>query len=69
MTDIRPNEEPEDREGDRRKANIILAVSFVALIAGGIWLVNAMVDARKADDCLSSGRRNCTPIDVPARER
>ena len=69
MTDTRPNEEPEDREGDRRKANIILAVSFLALIAGGIWLVNAMVDARKADDCLSSGRRNCTPIDVPARER
>jgi hypothetical protein len=32
-----------------------------------VWLADAMVDARRADDCLSSGRRNCAPIEVPAR--
>jgi hypothetical protein len=38
------------------------------LVAIGIWLANAMVDARRADDCLSSGRRNCAPhIEAPAR--
>jgi len=26
-----------------------------------------MIAAKKADDCMSSGRRNCAPIDVPAR--
>ena len=31
----------------------------------GVWLANAMIDARKADDCMSSGRRNCNPIEVP----
>ena len=58
-----------DDDGDRRTANIVLAVGFIVLVGGGIWLANAMVDAKKADDCLSSGRRNCSPIDVPARER
>jgi hypothetical protein len=42
-------------------------VGAVVLIGGGIWLVNAMLDARRADECLSSGRRNCNPIEVPAR--
>ena len=32
-------------------------------------LANAMVDARNADNCLSSGRRNCIPLDVPARQQ
>ena len=59
----------EDEEGDRRTANIALAVGFVVLVGGGIWLANAMIEARKADECMSSGRRNCNPIDVPVRER
>ena len=59
----------EDEEGDRRAANIALIVGFVMLVGGGIWLANAMIDARKADECISSGRRNCNPIDAPVRER
>jgi hypothetical protein len=61
-----PND-PDD-EGDRKVANIVLVVGFVVLVAAGFWLVNAMVDARKADECISSGRRNCIPLDVPARQ-
>jgi len=57
----------EETESDRRLANIVLAVGFVVLIGSGIWLANAMVTARKADDCLASGRRNCFPIDVAPR--
>jgi hypothetical protein len=37
------------------------------VIAIGVCLANALVDARKADECLSSGRRNCNPVEVPAR--
>jgi hypothetical protein len=65
MSEIRDPDN--DDEGDRTLANIVLVVGFVALVGGGIWLANAMVDARKADDCLSSGRRNCSPIEVPPR--
>ena len=57
----------EEEEGDRRLANIVLAVGFVVLVGAGIWLANAMIDARKADECISSGRRNCVPIQVPPR--
>ena len=56
-----------DEEGDRTTTNIILVVGFVLLVGGGIWLANAMIDARKADECMSSGRRNCNPIEVPQR--
>ena len=58
---------PQDDERDRRTANIVLLVGAVILVAIGVWLANAMVDARRADECLSSGRRNCNPIEVPPR--
>jgi hypothetical protein len=61
--------EPEESESDRRLGNIILGVGLVLLLGIGWWLADAMYLARKADDCLSSGRRNCTPIDTPVRER
>jgi hypothetical protein len=61
------NPTPDDEEGDRKLANIVLIVAFVLLVGGGIWLANAMIEARKADECMSSGRRNCNPIEAPAR--
>jgi hypothetical protein len=68
MTDTpQAPQDPEDEEADRRLTNIVLAVGFVVLVGGGIWLANAMIDARKADECISSGRRNCNPIEAPAR--
>ena len=55
----------EDRE--RAITNIVLLLIFVALVAIGVWLSNAMLDARHADECISSGRRNCNPVEVPPR--
>lgn len=52
---------------DRRAANIFLLVAGALLVGIGVWLANAMIDARRADECLSSGRRNCSPIETPAR--
>jgi hypothetical protein len=59
-------DEPED-ERDRRVSNVVLLVAFAAVVGAGIWLVNAMVDQRRLDDCVAQGRRNCAPIEVPAR--
>jgi len=71
MTETQPQSNgtpgPENEDADRRLANIILLVVLVLLVGGGAWLANAMIDARKADECMSSGRRNCNPIEVPAR--
>jgi hypothetical protein len=55
----------EDRE--RTVTNVVLLVIFATLVGIGVWLSNAMIDARRADECISSGRRNCNPIEVPPR--
>jgi len=56
-----------DDERDRKVTNIFLLVFFVVVVGLGVWLVNAMVDQRNIDNCLAQGRRNCAPIEVPAR--
>ena len=57
----------QETESERRRANMILIVGALIVIGGGIWLVNALVDARKSEECFESGRRNCAPIAVPGR--
>jgi hypothetical protein len=64
---LEPPQSPEDEARDRRATNIFLAIAGVVIVGIGIWLGNALVAARKADECMSSGRRNCNPIEVPAR--
>ena len=59
------NRAAEDRE--RHVTNIVLLLIFVAVVGIGVWLANAMLDARRADECITQGRRNCAPIDVPRR--
>ena len=66
-SDLEPPRTPEQDEKDRRAANIFLLVAGALLVGIGIWIANGMIDARRADECMSSGRRNCAPIDVPAR--
>jgi hypothetical protein len=52
---------------ERTITNIVLLLIFAALVGIGVWLSNGMLDARRADDCISQGRRNCSPIEVPPR--
>src|ERR1700674_4676304 len=61
MDEPKPPQHEEDyveTERDRRIANIVLLLVFVALVGGGLWLANAMLDQRTLDDCLAQGRRN-----------
>jgi hypothetical protein len=60
-----PNDEEDER--DRRVANIFLAVFFVLVVGGGIWLVNAMLAQRDLDNCVAQGRHNCISVETPAR--
>jgi hypothetical protein len=57
-----------DEAADRRLANIVLGVGLLLLIGAGWWLANALFEARQADNCISSGRRNCTPIETAPRQ-
>jgi len=68
MTTDRQNQpDDEEDERDRRATNIFLLVAGILVVGGGIWLVNALADARKTQLCFESGRRNCSPIQVPER--
>lgn len=53
-----------DREDNRTLTNIALVIGFLVLVGSGIWLVDAMLGARRADECMSSGRRNCASLTV-----
>jgi hypothetical protein len=67
MDEKSPSPREEEDEQDRRTANIFLIVFFVLIVGGGIWLVNAMLAQRDIDNCVAQGRRNCAPIETPAR--
>jgi hypothetical protein len=63
------NQKHRETDRDRTVANIFLLVFFVVIVGIGIWLANAMMDARNLDDCLAQGRRNCAPIERPVPPR
>jgi hypothetical protein len=45
----------------------MLIVGFILLILGAaLWLGDALLETRRIDDCMASGRRNCAPITVPS---
>ena len=52
---------------ERTITNVVLLCIFAALVGIGVWLSGALLDARRADECISSGPRNCNPIEVPPR--
>lgn len=52
---------------DYRHRMIVNAAAFVfviALIGAGLWLADTMARMRKDQDCVLSGRRGCTPVEV-----
>jgi hypothetical protein len=66
---MRHNDQSPEGWRDRTLGNIIILVILVGLLGGGIWIANVMLDVRKIQDCVASGRRNCAPVDVPLREQ
>jgi hypothetical protein len=63
---LRPPDRGDEPDGEGRWVNVIIVAFVVFVIGSGLWLIDALLAARRADECMSSGRRNCTPIDMPA---
>lgn len=59
MSERNPDPDEPETEAERRRMNMLLFGGAIVLVAGGVWLVNALVDTRKAEECFESGRRNC----------
>jgi hypothetical protein len=71
-SDPRSRDPASDRGGkqetaaERRLVNMLI-VGFILLILGAaLWLGDALLETRRIDDCMASGRRNCAPITVPS---
>jgi hypothetical protein len=64
MSQQNPDPDEPETEAERRRANMVLLGAAVVLVIAGVWLVNALVDARKSEECFESGRHNCNPVDV-----
>jgi hypothetical protein len=56
-----PEDSPDD-EDSRRRTNLVLLLVAAAVVVAGVWLVNSMVETRKLQECMESGRANCRPI-------
>jgi hypothetical protein len=48
----------------RMVVNVVAFVFVIGLIAAGLWLADTMAAMRKNQDCVLSGRRGCTPVEV-----
>jgi hypothetical protein len=68
MSDHRPpDDDRPPTEEERRRSNLIMLIVAVVVVVLGVYLVNWLIEQRKLQECLESGRHNCTPITTPAR--
>ena len=69
MTEFHEYGQGVDDYRHRMLVNVAAFVFVVALIAAGIWLADTMARMNKNQDCVLSGRRGCTPVDVVPKDR
>ena len=59
--------EPHEEGPESRRPAVIGLVLVLVLVVAGYFLVTALRRNAEMEDCLISGRRNCAPIETPAR--
>jgi hypothetical protein len=66
VDDLAKYESHESADDYRNRMIVNVAVFlFVAFLIGtGLWLADTMARMRKDQDCVLSGRRGCSPIEV-----
>ncbi len=69
MTDPGDNGPQNEGHGpDSRRPAVIGLVVVLALVVIGYFLMTALRQKANLEDCLMSGRKNCAPIEAPARQ-
>jgi hypothetical protein len=58
--------DPEGKNQSRRGALLALGVVVVLFVVGWL-LVHELYANRQLEDCLLTGRTNCTPIETPSQ--
>jgi hypothetical protein len=57
---------PDPAEG-RGRTLFVLILFLGSLVLGSLWMIDKLRDVSHIQDCVMQGRKNCAPIDVPAR--
>jgi hypothetical protein len=62
---------PDDQDDYRHRmlTNVIALFFTAALVLSGLWIANKIAEMRKNQDCVLSGKRNCTPLQIPSADR
>ena len=68
LTKYTHDETPDDYR-HRMTVNAIAFAFVVVLALVGYWLADTMATMRKNQDCVLTGRRGCSPVEIPSRER
>jgi hypothetical protein len=63
LTKYQGRESAEDYR-NRMVVNVVAFLFVIALIGAGLWLADTMARMRKNQDCVLSGRRGCSPVEV-----
>jgi hypothetical protein len=63
MAEFERGKDPDDYR-HRMIVNLAAFIFVIGLISAGLWLADTMAAMRKNQDCVLSGRRDCTPIAV-----
>jgi hypothetical protein len=70
--DLRRFEQRDDAPDDYRHRMLVNALALLVcifLVVGGVWIATTMAQMRKDQDCVLSGRRGCTRVDVQPHSR
>jgi len=62
-------DETPDNYRHRMAVNAVAFTFVVVLGLVGYWLADTMATMRKNQDCVLTGRRGCTPVEVPTGGR
>jgi hypothetical protein len=57
-------DDPDDYR-HRMVLNGVVLGLVVTLVCGALWIGNTLIEVRKTQDCVLSGKRNCAHINVP----
>jgi hypothetical protein len=66
VADLDKYEQDDEKDDyrDRMITNVMAFVFVLALVGAGIWIADTMAEMRKNQDCVLSGRRGCSPVEV-----
>jgi hypothetical protein len=57
----------DEEDAARRTAALMGFIVILVLAIAGVMLVRELRNNANLEDCLMAGRRNCAPIETPAR--